>query len=263
MIVTGSGRSVADDNARAAIDNRYPPWALPTTSQPASTLPDHRPGRSGSGTTAVAAENEGNIIGRHAITPAPIVSNALDSSLFSTSASSSFGSGLTASSVVVVGNPQPGSRTRSAAELVARQLAALTSAPDDVLVIELATVGTQLLEWSNQNVAQLKSIVLGAQSLVVSSPTYKASYTGLLKLFVDQFDRDELAGLTTVAVMTGASAAHSLVVETQLKPVLVEIGASLPTRGVYLYGPALDDPTAAVAEWYQSARRPLERIMWR
>ena len=191
------------------------------------------------------------------------MSNSLDSSLFSTSASSSLGSGLTASSVVVVGNPQPGSRTRAAAELVGRQLAALTSAPDDVLVIDLADVGEQLLAWGNSNVAQLKSIVTGAQALVVASPTYKAGFTGLLKLFLDQFERDELNGITTVAVMTGGSPAHALVVETQLKPVLVEIGASLPTRGIYLSGPSIDDPGPALTEWYHVARRPLERIMWR
>lgn len=191
------------------------------------------------------------------------MSSSLDSSLFSTSATPSGVRGVTASSVVVVGNPQPGSRTRAAAELVGRQLAALTSAPDDVLVIDLADVGDQLLDWGNPNVAQLKSIVLGAQALVVASPTYKAGYTGLLKLFLDQFDRDELDGLTTVAVMTGGNPAHALVVETHLKPVLVEIGASLPTRGIYLSGGAIDDPATALTEWYQVARRPLERIMWR
>jgi len=162
----------------------------------------------------------------------------------------------------VVGNPQPGSRTRAAAELVGRHLASLTSAPDDVLVIDLADLGGQLLEWGNQSVAQLKRVVLDAQSLVVASPTYKASYTGLLKLFLDQFERDELDGTTTVAMMTGGSPHHALVVETQLKPVLVEIGASLPTRGVYLAGAAIDDPAPALNDWYQSARRPLERIIW-
>ena len=77
---------------------------------------------------------------------------------------------------------------------------------------------------------------------MVASPTYKAAYTGLLKLFLDQFDHDELAGVPTVALMTGGSPAHALAVEVHLRPVLVEIGASLPTRGVFLAGPEVDDP---------------------
>lgn len=187
----------------------------------------------------------------------------MDISPFSTSSSGAPGRGPAAASVVVVGNPQRGSRTRAVGELVGRRLAALTSAPDDVLVIELADVGPHLLDWQSANVAQLKQIVLDAQTLVVASPTYLASYTGLTKLFVDRFERDELAGVTTVAVMTGGAAVHSLAVETDLKPVLTEIGASLPTRGLFVWGADLDDPGPAVADWYQGARRPLERIMWR
>ena len=69
---------------------------------------------------------------------------------------------------------------------------------------------------------------------MVASPTYKATYTGLLKLFLDQIGADELAGVVTVPVMVGAGAAHALAVETHLRPVLVELGATMPTRGLYL-----------------------------
>lgn len=190
------------------------------------------------------------------------MSNALEPSPFSTSATSSHVPSRRASVVVVVGNPQPSSRTRTVAERVARRIAEHTSAPDDILVIELADVGPALLQWGDPSVAQLKALACDAQAVVFASPTYKASFTGLLKLFLDQFDRDELAGVTTVPVMTGGSADHSLVVDGQLRPVLVEIGASLPTRGVYVWGHDLDEPDAAVDEWFAGARRALGRILW-
>ena len=86
--------------------------------------------------------------------------------------------------------------------------------------------------------------------LVVASPTYKAAYTGLLKLFLDQFAHDELGGLTTVPMMTGGSADHALAVDVHLRPVLVEIGASCPTRGLFVFGPAVDDPAPTIdARW--------------
>ena len=56
---------------------------------------------------------------------------------------------------------------------------------------------------------ELKTEVLGARALVIASPTYKAAYTGLLKLFLDQFDAGELHGIPTAAVMTGGSLAHA------------------------------------------------------
>lgn len=181
---------------------------------------------------------------------------------FSTSAAIGPGWARTASVVVVVGNPKPASRTRVVGEQVAQHVASLTSAPDHVLVLELADVGSRLLDWGDRSVEELKAIAAGAQALVVATPTYKASFTGLLKLFLDRFDRDELAGQPAIAVMTGASPEHSLAVETQLRPVLTEIGASIPTRGLYVWGADLDDPAPAVAEWYAGVHRSLERIVW-
>jgi len=170
-----------------------------------------------------------------------------------------------ASVVVVVGNPQAGSRTAAAAGVVGERLAVLLGETDlepTVTVIDLADVARALVGWGDPVVAGLKRTVSGATALVVASPTYKASFTGLLKLFLDQFGSDELAGLPTVAVMSGGSAAHTLALDTQLRPVLVEIGASLPTRGVYFAGPEIDEPAAVVDRWWVVAAPILRRVRW-
>ena len=85
--------------------------------------------------------------------------------------------------VVVVGNPKPMSRTRAAAELVATQLTG--SAPSHVIdVIDLCP---GVIGWGDPNVAEAKEIVKSASSLIVASPTFKGTYSGVLKLFLDQF----------------------------------------------------------------------------
>ena len=87
-------------------------------------------------------------------------------------------------SVAVIGNPKVNSRTRHAAELV---VAAMTGSPPDT-VIELSELGPGLLGWGDPAVAEAKQQVLKAGDLlVVATPTYKGTYTGLLKLFLDQF----------------------------------------------------------------------------
>jgi FMN reductase len=138
---------------------------------------------------------------------------------------------------VVVGNPKLGSRTRAAGVALAEAVIA-GLVPDagryEVVTIELAALGSTLFAWGDEGVAAAKATVLDSDLLVFASPVYKASYTGLLKAFLDQFARDELGAIATVPLMVGASPAHSLAVEMQLRPVLVEIGASCPTRGVYL-----------------------------
>jgi FMN reductase len=84
---------------------------------------------------------------------------------------------------VVVGNPKPQSRTLAAANLVAQQL---TGREPDV-VIDLTIFGAALLDWSDPHVSAAVATVTASELVVVASPTYKASYTGLLKLFLDRF----------------------------------------------------------------------------
>jgi FMN reductase len=52
--------------------------------------------------------------------------------------------------------------------------------------------------------------VAASRLLVVASPTYKATCTGLLKAFLDRFPHQGLAGVTAVPLMLGASHAHAL-----------------------------------------------------
>jgi len=132
--------------------------------------------------------------------------------------------------VVVVGNPRTGSRTRHAAELVAQRLTA--SAPSRT--IELAELGPHLLGFGDPTVDAAKQAVLEADLVVFASPTFKATYSGLLKLFLDQFAAGELSNKPAVALMLGATPNHALAAELTLKPVLSEIGCSCPAPALFL-----------------------------
>jgi len=152
--------------------------------------------------------------------------------------------------VVVVGNPKPMSRTRAAAELVAERLSG--RAPS--AVIDVIDLGPGLLGWGDPKVAQAKATVLAADSLVVASPTFKATYTGLLKLFLDQFGQGELGGILTFPLMLGGAYNHALAPELTLRPVLVEIGASVPAPSLYLLDSDYET-SADLAAWLRIARK--------
>ena len=154
---------------------------------------------------------------------------------------------------VVVGNPRPGSRTLAAAVHVAREL--VGARPD--LVVDLATHGCALLDWASPEVAELVQAVGSADLVVVASPTYKGSYTGLLKLFLDRFPtRTGLPGLA-VPLLVGANPAHTLAAEVHLRPLVVELGATVPGRALFVLETEYDDP-ASYATWLEQAR-PLVR----
>jgi FMN reductase len=131
---------------------------------------------------------------------------------------------------IVVGNPKPRSRTFEAANLLVEQLTG--TAPD--LSIDLTDLGAGLLDWADPAVAEKVEEVKASDLVIFASPTYKATYTGLLKLFIDRFSAGSLNGVTAVPLMLGGHWRHYLASDLLLKPVLVEIGATCPTRGLFL-----------------------------
>ena len=148
---------------------------------------------------------------------------------------------------VVVGNPKPASRTLATATYVAREL----SGREADLVVDLATLGGRLLDWQDTGLASLVEEVGAADLVVVACPTYKATYTGLLKLFLDRFATDGLSGVA-VPLMLGGGPAHALAPELTLRPVLAEIGGTT-VRGLYVLDSRHDDPDAYTA-WLDQIR---------
>jgi FMN reductase len=150
---------------------------------------------------------------------------------------------------VVTGNPKPASRTHSVALAVADALAKELPGAETSPVIDLADYAPRLFDWSDAELTDLTTQVAAADIAIFASPTYKAAYTGLLKAFLDRYGGNGLAGVTAIGVMTGGWAGHLLAVEVHLRPVLVELGATVPARGLYVTEPELADLPSAVAKW--------------
>ena len=85
--------------------------------------------------------------------------------------------------------------------------------------------------------------------LVVASPTYKASYSGLLKVFLDRFVAGELAPARAVPVLLGGAPNHQLAVDVHFTPLLLELGATVPARGLFVLERDLDGLPEAAAAW--------------
>ena len=154
---------------------------------------------------------------------------------------------------VITGNPKPQSRTQNVALAVADVLAAEMTPRPSRLVIDLAEHAARLFDWSDSTLTRLNEEVAASDIAIFASPTYKASYTGMLKAFLDRYGNNGLAGVVAVPVMTGAWPGHLLAVEVHLRPVLVELGATVPARGLYVTEPELAALDAAVAKWAATA----------
>jgi FMN reductase len=164
---------------------------------------------------------------------------------------------------VVVGNPKPESRTLRVALAVADVVAERLGESSDRLVLDLAGIAAELFDPGAQRVNELADAVAASDLIIVASPTFKATYTGLLKSFFDRYTTNALARSVAVAVMTGAASIHALAPEVHLRPLLVELGASTPTRGLYVTEQQFDDLDAVVRAWAEVSGPILARALSR
>ena len=154
---------------------------------------------------------------------------------------------------VVVGNPKPASRRLNGAPAGADLLAAELSPDAGHLVVDLAEYASDLFDWGAPRLTELTEQVASAGLIIAASPTYKATYTGMLKAFFDRYGNNGLAGSVAVPLMTGGAPIHMLAVEVHLRPLLVELGAAVPARGLYVTEPEFGDLSAPLGRWTGAA----------
>lgn len=107
---------------------------------------------------------------------------------------------------------------------------------------------TQILELSDflpslglaRSIDQLDPIararldtLLGADAMIIGTPVYKGSYTGLLKHLFDLIEPAALFGKPLLLAATGGGEKHALVIEHQLRPLLGFFEAATLPTGVY------------------------------
>ncbi|MEV7629977.1 NAD(P)H-dependent oxidoreductase [Actinoplanes sp. NPDC089786] len=124
--------------------------------------------------------------------------------------------------LVVSGNPRPGSRTLKLAVAVGE---ALSETP--VTVIDAGEIGAGLLTPGDEATAAAVEALLEASLLVVATPTYKGSYTGVLKVLLDNLQANALAGKTAVPVLTAGVQPQADAAAGHLTALLTELGATL------------------------------------
>lgn len=140
---------------------------------------------------------------------------------------------MSASVVGVSGSPAPVSRSRALLELA---LAALErQGAGSARLIDLAQLPADGLlgRRVHPDVAEALRGLLESGIVVVSTPIYRATYSGLLKVFFDLLPPDALVGKVAIPIATGGSPAHLLAVDHGLRPLLSSVGALVVANGVY------------------------------
>jgi FMN reductase len=105
---------------------------------------------------------------------------------------------------------------------------------DTPIDVDLAELGPAVLNPADERAKAATADVLAGELLVIASPTYKATYSGLLKAFLDRLGTGALAGAAAVPIMLGGAPNHELAVDVHFVPLLLELGARVPARGLFV-----------------------------
>ena len=159
---------------------------------------------------------------------------------------------------VLVGNPVPGSRTSAVAKEVGERL--LGDSHEYVDVVELAEYADGLLSSGADRVLAAQQLITSADVLVVATPVYKASFTGLLKVFLDRLEPTALESTVVVPVVVSASSAHGALADLQLRVVLQAVGALLPVPSLVIEEHHLDHLSHYVDAWQQRFGRAVAAV---
>lgn len=88
-------------------------------------------------------------------------------------------------------------------------------------------------------IAAALTALAAADAVVVSSGVYQASFSGLLKVFLDLLPQAGLRGKHVLPLLTGGSPAHVLALDYALRPVLQALGAARIAAGRYVLASAV------------------------
>lgn len=138
-----------------------------------------------------------------------------------------------AKATIINGSPTPGSRLTAVISLAEELLIKEGFEVQHVNVGELPPGDLIHTKFESEAIVKANALVAGADAVIVASPVYKASYTGVLKTFLDLVPEKGLAGKVILPLFIGGSLAHLLAIDYSLKPVLSVLGARHILGGVY------------------------------
>lgn len=110
--------------------------------------------------------------------------------------------------------------------------------PIDLHLIELSNIGPDLVSSFDpaalpSNVQRDIKAIEDADLLIVATPVYRASYTGLFKHLFDLVNYEALIDVPVLLAATGGSERHALIIDHELRPLFSFFQALTLPVGVY------------------------------
>jgi FMN reductase len=135
--------------------------------------------------------------------------------------------------VLISGSPSVISRSDGIVKHLRLQLTSLGFDAGIIDLRDLPPADLIYAHYDSEAFSEAKEWIAAAAGVVVATPIYKASYSGILKTFLDILPQNALRGKTVLPIASGGSPGHLLAIDYALKPVLSVLGATDLLQGVY------------------------------
>lgn len=136
--------------------------------------------------------------------------------------------------VLIAGSPNASSRSSAVLDLVERYLRSQNIDTRRYSVADFAAEELLLGQFGSANVQRLRRDIEKADGIVMATPVYKASFSGVLKTILDLLPQEALHDKVVLPIASGGSAGHLLVLDYALKPVLSAMKAQEILTGVFV-----------------------------
>lgn len=141
--------------------------------------------------------------------------------------------------VLLSGSPSEQSRSEKVLDYLDKLIVEEGLSTTKISVSSVSPEDLFYARFDSEAIKEITETIQQARGVIVASPVYKASYSGILKALIDLLPQDVLKDTPVFPIMSGGSKSHLLAIEYALKPLLATLkGQNL--KGVYLLDHQID-----------------------
>ena len=158
--------------------------------------------------------------------------------------------------LLINGSPTPISRSAALLDHAQAVLQAADIEVGSASILDFPAEDLVQARYGSPSFAGFVEAVDAASGIVVSTPVYKASFSGGLKALLDILPQEALLGKAVLPLASAGTLSHLLAIDYALKPVLSVLGARAIEQGVF----AVDNQFEKTDAGYRLSPELTERL---
>ncbi|MFD0829378.1 NADPH-dependent FMN reductase [Neobacillus sp. M.A.Huq-85] len=135
---------------------------------------------------------------------------------------------------IISGSPSEETRLNGVFQEVLNYFHGIGSTSEIINVRELPPEALIQAKFDRKEILEANKKVENSNIIVILTPVYKASFSGVLKTYLDLLPQNSLEDKTILPIAVGGTFGHLLMIDYALKPVLTTLGATHILKGVYV-----------------------------